>query len=201
MECIDEINSLWRDFKNCSENIQQNTRLAQQLLVQLSEILETTKAAAAIPELPSSEPTVILPTQILTSGITQEDTNAEFMWESGAFQSFTATTVRELWKEWKEGSNLKPSAEFMNEKYGELKWTTSEEEHRTAVVGATIIREIELHLENGRELEEILVVADMILEELGGDMKKLAKRIMDNSERNKATLFETAVSSEVVSNS
>lgn len=200
MNCIDDLDELWFNFQECSESIQQNTRRAQELLIQFSELFETPDSTAGS-ELPSSEPVDMLPIRMFASTFSSEDRDLEADWGTCQTMSLTARTARELWKEWKEGSDKKPSAEYMNWRYGDLKWTTSEEQHTYAVAGAIIIREIELHLENGRELDEILVVADLILADLGCDMKRLARRIMDNSERSRATFFEVASSSEIVSGS
>lgn len=82
-------------------------------------------------------------------------------------------TVHEVWQEFRVGARIRPSVLEVNGEHGNYDFATSPAERRMAIIRGRIVEMLEEELRYGRELREVLQVAEARLQHYGGDFAKL----------------------------
>jgi len=190
-----KVEGLWDEFHNCVKRIHTHMENARSLCRDLkSHECVTTQTLFAAMDIPSSE-SIAMDYELKKREFKQPPSQ----WDKFCLQNYHVDTsmndIRSIWQAWEVGSPSMPSISFMNKKYGTLAFEA--DPHKQAILygWGKIVEEIVIHLELGRDIDEILAVGKLYLSRVGGNVSKLARWILDNMENDKLTFFEMDSSS------
>lgn len=97
-------------------------------------------------------------------------------------------SFREIWSEWREGTRIKPSVQWMEQQYGPRdKWLDASQQ-MAGIVRSKIVQEIDRNLDFGRPFAEICAAGEAVASR-EGSLIKVAKLIVLNEASNRSTFY------------